>query len=1202
MEGKVRLALIIVVIISIISIFSINVAFSSANKIIIGSDTIQGISQQNTIAVNALKTLATPQYTISNTIENIIYTQANEFILPNIDTVVTTQNYTFNVTDNQSVLSNVTLGSLQATNDTIIILATLPQTGFSVEVLQNLVVTTNKLNYNLYEIATITRQLENNGPAVTVTEEIYIVNSVDRPVASGVFTWNLPEFASVPLPNLNYNATSPGTNYRAFSYIYHTGSSVWAYSNYFNVNGGNTVVHGFIKDHNSNPISGVVVKLADCLGNDKFSSTTDSNGFFSITAPKDWYQLKTLMPWGDTILWLFNNEACNLYPGDDITINFPNIDTRITLSGVVQDEYGNQIQGATAKLTGCNDVDIISTSTSANGSFSLTTNWGNYKLKIVHNSITYTVIINNNQCNLYKPGSYQLSQPIKITTQVHLSGFVKDENNNPLQGLQVKFTDCNDNLIVSNNTLSDGSFSLTANSGSYKLKVVTSFATFLIIINNNECNFYSPGFFDLSSPIIIPMTTKIHGFFKDLNNNPINGLPVELYTCSDTFIKSNNTNSAGFFLITHNSGSYQLKVVIQGIRFKLVDQNGNSCFLFVGDVDIGTVNINPTIDCSIYNNQCLDNKRLFNCYFDQTIPACVCFFETCEFGCTPGQLTCNSGQQGTINVDVDNINDNYNPLPGAKVFLDSEFKGVTDSLGKKTFSGLFGYRNIEVYCPDNSFCYRENRYVDGTEYIYADCACTPLKGDLQVNVKNPNGYPVANVYIFLDGDYTNVRGLTNTLGYTLVEGVPFGQHRVDARYKVTNPAVAGEYQVTQTIIIDESFEVITLTANLSGLIGTNSTQNISTTNVTTQVVPLVAIAAGVVDIASITLSTEEFCRCVLSVKGNAFGGGLDACINAIKSCQGDTRICINNIWANTGATANKCSFEEIMLIGDIATPFIPAGLIGHGIVWVKKTVSNAEIIGPVVRSIGKVASNFWEYIKKIGDNIVQFFSRWSDDAGAFKSAANIGLDTTKWSDDAIEGLNKFLARPGGEKVAKRIAMEFSEEVTQKLFQNLQKLRSKGILGVGRLEDDIFLHGDNLDKARLLPDTDPEKFGKINGAIVNLKGHIHEAEVAAHPNYIDNVAEVSLPKTAIRPQIDILLKNGDIVDTKNINWGSLSGDAKDKTIKTIVRQTGGFDAYDKNAKIIFVFKELPSGIKSEIENALTTVLGSNIANKVILEVL
>ena len=92
-----------------------------------------------------------------------------------------------------------------------------------------------------------------------------------------------------------------------------------------------------------------------------------------------------------------------------------------------------------------------------------------------------------------------------------------------------------------------------------------------------------------------------------MDDNPINGLPVELYDCSDNLVASDTTSSSGYFSITNDAGEYQLKIVIEGYRIPLTNHEGDSCFVFFGDIDIGTLNVNPTIDCTAFNNSCYND-------------------------------------------------------------------------------------------------------------------------------------------------------------------------------------------------------------------------------------------------------------------------------------------------------------------------------------------------------------------------------------------------------------------------------------------------------------------------------------------------------------------------------------------------------------------------------------------------------------------
>ncbi|MEA2000131.1 MAG: hypothetical protein U9N61_12520, partial [Euryarchaeota archaeon] len=90
-------------------------------------------------------------------------------------------------------------------------------------------------------------------------------------------------------------------------------------------------------------------------------------------------------------------------------------------------------------------------------------------------------------------------------------------------------------------------------------------------------------------------------------------------------------------------------------------------------------------------------------------------------------------------------------------------------------------------------------------------ATTPAVGNLQVNVDNINGYPVANVYVYVDGEE---RALICPFGYIYIEDVPYGDHRIDIRYSITNPDYIGYYQKSLDMTVDEEKEVVNVIATL----------------------------------------------------------------------------------------------------------------------------------------------------------------------------------------------------------------------------------------------------------------------------------------------------------------------------------------------------------------------------------------------------
>ena len=676
-----------------------------------------------------------------------------------------------------------------------------------------------------------------------------------------------------------------------------------------------------------------------------------------------------------------------------------------TLSGVVYGEYEDLINGATVKWTDCDDNTVVSDTTDADGKFSLTATASSYKLKVIYNGFTHPIIVNSMECYHYTPGTYRNN--LMIRTTAVLTGVVQDEDGDPLTGATVKWTDCSDNYVVADIANADGEFMLSAISGFYKLKVEYNGITHPITMNWEKCLYYSPEIGNLIYPLTIRTTTTLRGYIKDLDNKPLQGVTVALHDCSGGFAASDDTDSSGHYSITTDSGYYEIFIdVTEGYRIQ-IHNSGENCFRLVGDAKLNQ-KISPIPDCSQHNHLCYGpemNIKLFNCYWDD---GCWCFTQECSCGCTDGLPECDSCETGTIHTDVDNINNNK-PQPGAKIYLDGEYLGTTDSFGKKSVDVRYGSHTIKVKCPDGTDCGSKEFYVNGGEYLYFDCDCNTHLAALQVNVDNINGYPVANVYVYVDGEE---RALTCPFGYVYIEDIPYGDHRVDIRYSITNPDYLGDYQKSLDITVDEEKEVVNLIATLPDRSQLAQAQSLGDSsnftrieNFTPQVVITgTAAAMAVIDIASVTWSTDEFCRCMFQEEGTT---GIEQCVAAITGCKGDIRGCIGNIRENAGPAANRCKFEGGMLVGDVASPFIPVGFIGHGVAMVVgegRVLRIVDNIGESGRIVKTKAGGVVEYVK----DGVSWAARWVEGVG-FKLGI---IHYVSWWDElsqpALDGWNKAL--------------------------------------------------------------------------------------------------------------------------------------------------------------------------------------------------
>ena len=161
---------------------------------------------------------------------------------------------------------------------------------------------------------------------------------------------------------------------------------------------------------------------------------------------------------------------------------------------------------------------------------------------------------------------------------------------------------------------------------------------------------------------------------------------------------------------------------------------------------------------------------------------------------------------------------------------------------------------------------------------------------------------------------------------------------------------------------------------------------------------------AVIDIASVTWSTDEFCRCMFQEEGTT---GIEQCVAAITGCKGDIRGCIGNIRENAGLASNRCKFEGGMLVGDVASPFIPVGFIGHGVAMVVgegRVLRIVDNIGESGRIVKTKAGGVVEYVK----DGVSWAARWVEGVG-FKLGI---IHYVSWWDElsqpALDGWNKAL--------------------------------------------------------------------------------------------------------------------------------------------------------------------------------------------------
>ncbi len=482
----------------------------------------------------------------------------------------------------------------------------------------------------------------------------------------------------------------------------------------YGCSGGNCVtstnVHGYMKYSDGSGIQNVKFKLEDCsTGSTIAYDHTDSNGYYSINANAGNYVLSA-----DYLGYDIDLTECTALAGD---VSVQDITLSASLSGYIKDSGGNGNPNIPVKLTDCSGNIIDTGTTDSDGYFKVdAADAGYFDFYLNYLGEDIHVL----DCEAIA-GNVQFSEQIVLTAS--LSGYIKDSSGNGKPNIPVKLTDCSaTNIFDTGTTDSNGYFKVDAADAGYFDFYFTYLGYNLEVLDCESI----VGSAQFSEPILL--TATLHGYLKDLDDNPLEGYGIELYDCSENFVDSVQTSSTGYFSITEDAAKYMIMIDMGGWKLKLVDQDDNDCLFLLGDIDAGTLNINPTLDCSIFDYLCYQgNIKLFGCYWDDVGKGCYCYGTECLYGCTDGLPECDSGDYGAIVVDVDDLDNN--PFQGAKVYMDYNLKGHTDSNGKLSFSALYGYRDIEVNCPDGSYCGQRQVYVNGDEYLYFDCECLNLDSD-----------------------------------------------------------------------------------------------------------------------------------------------------------------------------------------------------------------------------------------------------------------------------------------------------------------------------------------------------------------------------------------------------------------------------------------------------------------------------------------
>ncbi|MAG47450.1 hypothetical protein CL617_02495 [archaeon] len=930
----------------------------------------------------------------------------------------------------------------------------------------DLFVSTDKSSYNEGEVIEVTNGIHHFDSGETITLYMKLIHEAGYILNFQPITDTILCCSSYPglVYNVNVNDIINALGIGGDFYFSNTvessdGATVHDNSEIFEINYPDLLLRGNIQDQDGNALEGVEVNLDFCTGYIAGDDVSDSDGYYEILTYSGIYNLEFVY---DGITYIYA-DCGDFYPGF-FDLN-PILTTEVIIDGYFKKLDGEPLPLERFSLMNCNNEEIAYDYTDSNGYYVFNEKPGNYKLGVRYLGYDFTLT----ECLFF--GNNARFTDLVLTTTV--TGGVKDSTGNGVNNIKAKLIDVNGNEIAYDYTDSNGDYSIYTDAGNYKLDIEYKGFDFF-------SNFYTMvGGISFGD---IYMVFDLNGYLKDLDNNPLVNYKVEVTTCNENSVDHDYTDGNGFFSIVDDADRYKIFINSPIGKFKLTI-NGNDCFFLFGDIDIGTININPYPDCSVYDYICYrDNIKLFGCYFDSNQNGCVCSGTTCEYGCTEGKLTCDLPNYGTINVDVDNLDNS--PLKSSRIYIDSAYKGTTNSLGRLSTSAMYGYRNVEAYCPNNNFCDSKNVYVNGNEDAYFDCDCEDDVGDLRIKTLTGDGEPIANIYAGLDDEYI---GFTNFLGIIEVDDVTYGDHVLDLVIKVgDDEPISKRYNVN----VDEENEEKTVyitPENFGGLTPQNEDVYYSSIDEFEPnfVFTIPLLIYGAITVGGFIWDYGDFAKCMSG--SDSWWGSLFDYTGFILKCK--TPIvklytedsCRQKMEEYSQNNVNSCTSEGVWL----ASNFVP--------------------IGGVFKTTGKLAI-------KLGKGITTIVPHVDD-------AFELGYRAVKNGDDVVvsKGTEKFFYKASGDvvKLTGNIAGMMVDIAKRPTVRNEIASKSKNVVN-------------NMKKSDL-----PGHINKNNAG--NIKGYLGEVATDEYINVVskelrkegaDVITTKGTPGNVFKETNDYILKFDD----------------------------------------------------------------------------
>lgn len=573
-------------------------------------------------------------------------------------------------------------------------------------------------------------------------------------------------------------------------------------------------------------------------------------------------------------------------------------------------------------------------------------------------------------------------------------------------------------------------------------------------------------------------------------------------------------------------------------------------------------------------------------------------------------------------INVQALSLDGSPLQSALIFLDGQFKGVTNSAGSNLITGEKGKTiTLALKCPaagaNDNFCgakqfiAKENNFVS----VKCDCGKKATTSNLRIRLKAApqgyeRGYPMGNVDILIDENY---KGTSNQFGTVDIENLALGEHKIDVYLKVIEDGQEKFYTGGTKLSLSDEYEEkifkIIKGASPKILSVTDNDQNafiLQEHNASEQIIPLIVAA---IYVGMIAWDAYDYWQCLdNSAKDwEPYKNNWDnyQCNPPLPANPDKYNDCVDKSLSKNQNQADNCLFEMTML----AANFIPGEAIGklpiklavkfgkgakkvsrfipyiddavEGAYRTKTEIKNSKTYIRVYDNLAKGSEYVFEVVDngfKIVDNVVGLMvnkiSKNPENWNKITNKLNLMLATVKKSDiptsksSSISNIQGVLGEKASFEYVDIIKLSLEKEGTQVIVK-------KGSVGSELIEFTNpkykAVYTETGRGIRIIDKVTKQDITEIDGLLfINNKPIILEAKASQANNIADDlIADDFLRKkintieslTGQKPEVLLLIPKGEASK-------SITG------FPTLVNKLDSFGKSLKDKGVNFAYEEFP----------------------------